>query len=50
MFKFAPNQLPVTVLMVGERWARTVVGTEMGDVEKLVGEMLQEYEKLVGDK
>jgi len=47
MFKFAPNQLPVTVLMVGSGWARTVTGTDIEGIESLAGEMMEEYRKLV---
>lgn len=46
MFKFAPNQLPITVLMVGQGWARTVAGTAMGEIEKVAGEMMEEYHRL----
>jgi hypothetical protein len=46
MFKFAPNQLPITVLKVGERWARTVVGTELEETEELIGEMVGECRRL----
>lgn len=50
MFKFAPNQLPITVLMVGQGWARTATGTDIREVEKLAGEMLEEYRKLSGEQ
>ncbi|KAJ4989081.1 hypothetical protein SVAN01_05343 [Stagonosporopsis vannaccii] len=46
LFKFAPNQLPITVMMVGPGWARTVTGTDMERVESLAEEMMQEYRKL----
>lgn len=46
MFKFAPNQLPITVLMVGSGWARTVTGTDIEGIESLAGEMMEEYRRL----
>lgn len=46
VFLFAPNQLPITVLMVGQRWARTVAGTEVGEIERLVRKMMEEYHRL----
>lgn len=48
MFKFAPNQLPITVLMVGPGWARTVTGAELEQIEGLVGDMMIEHDKLTG--
>lgn len=46
MFKFAPNQLPITVFMVGQGWARTVTGTDIRDVEKVTEGMMGEYRRL----
>lgn len=48
MFKFASNQLPITVLMVGERWARTVTGAELGEIERMVEEMVDQHRMLTG--
>lgn len=33
LFKFSPNQLPVTVLVFRDRWAQTVQGAEMRELE-----------------
>lgn len=45
MFKFSPNQLPVTVLIVREglntAWAKTVMGPELKELEAAI-EMLKE--------
>jgi hypothetical protein len=48
MFKFAPNQLPITVIMYGWKWARTVTGPEIGEIDKVVGEMVREYQAAGG--
>lgn len=42
LFKFSPNQLPVTVLMVGDRWCKTVMGANMKRLEDALGELLKE--------
>lgn len=47
MFKFAPNQLPITVLMVGQGWARTVTGTDIREVARVAGEMMDEHGRLM---
>lgn len=41
MFKFAPNQLPVTVVMVGRGWARTVTGADIGGIGARVAEVVR---------
>lgn len=48
MFKFAPNQLPITVVMFGLKWARTVMGPEMGEIERTVEEMVKDYQAAGG--
>jgi hypothetical protein len=48
MFKFAPNQLPITVVMFGQRWARTVTGPRIGEIERLVMEVVREYQTIGG--
>ncbi|KAF3039486.1 hypothetical protein E8E12_001795 [Didymella heteroderae] len=48
MFKFAPNQLPITVAMFGGKWARTVTGPEIGEIESMVTEMVKEYQAAGG--
>lgn len=45
LFKFSPNQLPVTVLMVGDRWCRTVMGDDLRELEGALGELGREAEK-----
>lgn len=42
MFKFAPNQLPVLVLMVKETWARTIMGANSTELEMGIEEMMKE--------
>lgn len=42
LFKFSPNQLPVTVLMVGDRWCKTVMGANPKVLEDALGELLKE--------
>lgn len=50
MFKFAPNQLPITVLMVGQGWARTVTGTDLEGIESSTEEMMGEHRRLTGGR
>ncbi|KAI5369785.1 Putative Thioredoxin domain-containing protein [Septoria linicola] len=45
LFKFSPNQIPVTVAMFGDRWAQTVMGADMSGIEKMIGIMLSESGK-----
>ena len=45
LFKFSPNQLPVTVAMYGDRWAKTVMGADMRGIEEAIGIMLEEVKK-----
>ncbi len=45
LFKFSPNQLPVTVAMYGDRWAKTVMGPDMRGIEEAIGIMLEEVRK-----
>ncbi|KAF2161724.1 hypothetical protein M409DRAFT_27781 [Zasmidium cellare ATCC 36951] len=42
LFKFSPNQLPVTVLRVGDRWCKTVMGANIKGLEDALGELLRE--------
>lgn len=42
LFKFSPNQLPVTVLMVGDRWFKTVMGANMKTLEHALEELLKQ--------
>ncbi|EME48639.1 hypothetical protein DOTSEDRAFT_49073 [Dothistroma septosporum NZE10] len=39
MFKFSPNQLPVTVFMVRDSWAKTVMGPDLREVEAALEEL-----------
>ena len=41
MFKFAPNQLPVTVLMCNDNWCKTILGANMAGLERAIEELLQ---------
>ncbi|KAM3415212.1 hypothetical protein BST61_g8743 [Cercospora zeina] len=45
LFKFSPNQLPVTVAMFGDRWATTVMGTDMGRIEESIKLLLGEAKR-----
>lgn len=45
LFKFSPNQLPVTVLMVGDRWCKTVMGANLKGLESAVEELMEEAKK-----
>lgn len=36
LFKFSPNQLPVTVAMFGDRWAKTVMGADLKSIEESI--------------
>ncbi|KAK4507373.1 hypothetical protein PRZ48_001108 [Zasmidium cellare] len=42
LFKFSPNQLPVTVLMVGDRWCKTVMGANMKNLEDTLSQLSKE--------
>ncbi|KJX97394.1 hypothetical protein TI39_contig498g00009 [Zymoseptoria brevis] len=43
--KFAPNQLPVTVLMVRDAWCKTVMGPDMRGLEEALEMLVQEAKK-----
>ncbi|SMR53717.1 unnamed protein product [Zymoseptoria tritici ST99CH_1A5] len=45
LFKFAPNQLPVTVLMVRDAWCKTVMGPDMRGLEEALEMLVQEAKK-----
>jgi thioredoxin-like negative regulator of GroEL len=45
LFKFSPNQLPVTVLMVHDAWCRTVMGDDMAGLEAALGELMLNVKK-----
>ena len=49
MFKFSPNQLPVTVCIVREgmntSWAKTVMGTNMNELEMAIDLLKKESVK-----
>lgn len=45
MFKFAPNQLPVLVLMVKGMWCRTIMGANVRELEAGIEELLKEAAK-----
>ncbi|CAK3982308.1 Benzoate 4-monooxygenase [Lecanosticta acicola] len=47
MFKFAPNQLPVTVFMVHDNWCKTVMGADAAAMEIALGELLEQDKKAV---
>ncbi|KAK5121830.1 hypothetical protein LTR85_004705 [Meristemomyces frigidus] len=42
MFKFAPNQLPVLVLMVRTNWAKTIMGADAKELEAGIQELMGE--------
>ena len=46
MFKFAPNQLPVLVLMVKKTWCRTMMGANVKELEAGLGDLLNEAKTL----
>ena len=39
LMKFAPNQMPVLVVMYGENWCRTIIGGDRKALERLLGEL-----------
>lgn len=45
LFKFSPNQLPVTVLMVRDAWCKTVMGDDLRGLEAALEELKSESEK-----
>ncbi|EGP87685.1 uncharacterized protein MYCGRDRAFT_93083 [Zymoseptoria tritici IPO323] len=45
LFKFAPNQLPVTVLMVRDAWCKTFMGPDMRGLEEALEMLVQEAKK-----
>lgn len=45
LFKFSPNQLPVTVLMVHDAWCKTVMADNLAALEAALEELVQEAKK-----
>jgi len=45
LFKFSPNQLPVTVLMVRDAWCKTVMGDDVRGLEAALEELVREAER-----
>lgn len=45
MFKFAPNQLPITVFMVHDSWCKTVMGADLSAIESVLGELLEQAKR-----
>jgi thioredoxin-like negative regulator of GroEL len=45
LFKFSPNQLPVTVLMVRDAWCKTVMGPDMKGLESALETLIEEAKK-----
>ena len=41
MFKFAPNQLPVVILISEGRWAKTLMSPSIEEVERGIGELVE---------
>lgn len=45
LFKFSPNQLPVTVLMVRDAWCKTVMGDDIRGLKAALEELTLEAKK-----
>ena len=45
MFKFAPNQLPVVILLSEGRWCRTLMSPTIKELEAGIGELLERVGK-----
>ena len=45
MFKFAPNQLPVTVLVCETVWCKTIMGANINELEAGITQLLDEAKK-----
>jgi hypothetical protein len=45
LFKFSPNQLPVTVLMVRDAWCKTIMGPDMPALESALQTLIEEARK-----
>jgi hypothetical protein len=45
LMKFAPNQLPVLIVMHGESWCRTVMGADRKRMQALLQELKAAYKQ-----
>lgn len=46
LMKFAPNQMPVLIAMVGERWCRSILGADRKALEGLLKDLKDQAEAL----
>ena len=45
IFKFAANQLPVTVFMVHDNWCKTVMGADLSAMDDVLAGLLEQAKK-----